>query len=388
MIKASAGSAGSRAGSQKPPDVEKNDYDPPSQERNLSPWSSTTLMPASSPAEDGPSSESVAINGAPQVLMTSSWNSSLLCEWTSTRDRVNRWLLHSLGTNEDYAASHRQMCDALFRPWPHLRDMRPVPWSRLVLKYWFLDDAATGVGAENIMTTLDEAHEMARKANSSLRALGLFVCASTNISTDTQSGPGQDDQEVAKTPDKPATPPVTELEFWQTLDEALYKALKDADRLRNQLSSLDRIQHLEALSSAPVQPLSHIFRVFESKRNLLKERIDITEGRVRQFRDAYSRKYANRFVPQTIRRTYSSPALLKQLASASKRQPQPFKRVGSEPVLVRASARLTGRTSARRRVSGKLRQTTKKSYLVWNVHTNQNDTIGRQHTTGTWRKSV
>ncbi|KAL8681923.1 MAG: hypothetical protein Q9186_002009 [Xanthomendoza sp. 1 TL-2023] len=63
-------------------------------------------------------------------------DSSLLNGWTDTRDRINRWILHSLRADEAQARLHRSM---LAEP-----DIGDETWARLVLKYCNLDEAATG----------------------------------------------------------------------------------------------------------------------------------------------------------------------------------------------------------------------------------------------------
>lgn len=64
-------------------------------------------------------------------------DSGLLGGWSDTRDRVNRWLLHSLRAYDRLAHLHRSM---LADP-----DINDEGWARVVLKYWNLDEAATGV---------------------------------------------------------------------------------------------------------------------------------------------------------------------------------------------------------------------------------------------------
>ena len=62
--------------------------------------------------------------------------SNLLRHWSGTRDRINRWLLHSLICDKSHAELHKsQMPPGLDEP----------TWLRLVLRYWFIDEAATGV---------------------------------------------------------------------------------------------------------------------------------------------------------------------------------------------------------------------------------------------------
>ena len=77
---------------------------------------------------------------ATEEIKTQAYDSSLLGNWTGTRDRVNRWLLHALGSSEEQANIHRSML--------HDPDMHTPTWSRLVLKYWFIDEAACDVELE------------------------------------------------------------------------------------------------------------------------------------------------------------------------------------------------------------------------------------------------
>ena len=216
------------------------------------------------------------------TLMASSWDANLLCEWNSPRDRINRWLLHNLGYNGEHLVLHRQMSDALFRCSPNCQDMTMRTWSRLVIKYWFLDEAALGADPNSIMTRLDEACGVRRKANSSLRALRLFLCASTNVSSETLSGEIRSGRVSPEIPIRPSTPPDDKLQFWEQLEEALYKAHRDADRLRKELINLGNMDHLDASTFAPSQSRSAVFKVFDRKRTLLKERIDITDARAEQ----------------------------------------------------------------------------------------------------------
>lgn len=66
-----------------------------------------------------------------------SLDSYLLQAWTSTRDRINSWLLHSLRSDDELAKFHRSMlADPL---------LTEKEWARLTLKYWTLDEAATGI---------------------------------------------------------------------------------------------------------------------------------------------------------------------------------------------------------------------------------------------------
>lgn len=63
-------------------------------------------------------------------------DSRLLGKWTSNRDRVNRWLMHCLQTDQSQAALHKSM----------LAEAPPddTNWARQVLKHWYTDEAATG----------------------------------------------------------------------------------------------------------------------------------------------------------------------------------------------------------------------------------------------------
>jgi hypothetical protein len=63
-------------------------------------------------------------------------DSRLLGKWTSNRDRVNRWLMHCLQTDQSQAALHKSM----------LAEAPPddTSWARQILKHWYTDEAATG----------------------------------------------------------------------------------------------------------------------------------------------------------------------------------------------------------------------------------------------------
>ena len=63
--------------------------------------------------------------------------SNLLEHWSGTRDRINRWLLYSLVTDETQAQLHKSQIPG--------SDLDEPTWMRLVLRYWFIDEAATGV---------------------------------------------------------------------------------------------------------------------------------------------------------------------------------------------------------------------------------------------------
>lgn len=77
-----------------------------------------------------------------EALMMGAWDSNLLGEWNSGRDRINRWMLHMLGPDPKKADIHHALYQARYKePIGIPRTM----WSRLVLKYWFIDEVATGV---------------------------------------------------------------------------------------------------------------------------------------------------------------------------------------------------------------------------------------------------
>lgn len=60
----------------------------------------------------------------------------VLDEWSTNRDRINRWLLHCLQSDEEQARLHRSMMAE-----PLLRD---EDWARQVLRHWYIDEAALG----------------------------------------------------------------------------------------------------------------------------------------------------------------------------------------------------------------------------------------------------
>ena len=64
-------------------------------------------------------------------------DANLLGDWSGKRDRINRWLLHSLRWDDSLAHLHRSMLVD--------RNIDEASWARMVLQYWFLDEAATGL---------------------------------------------------------------------------------------------------------------------------------------------------------------------------------------------------------------------------------------------------
>ena len=76
-----------------------------------------------------------------EALMTGLWDANLLGQWDSSRDRINRWMLHMLGAEAKHSDAHQAIYQEKYRG---LLDVSSQMWSRLVLKYWFIDEAATG----------------------------------------------------------------------------------------------------------------------------------------------------------------------------------------------------------------------------------------------------
>lgn len=79
------------------------------------------------------------------ALLMSFWDAELLGQWHGKRDRINRWMLHSLGSDADQANVYRQVVQR--HDGTPLQDQRPehVPISaRNLMKYWFTDEAALG----------------------------------------------------------------------------------------------------------------------------------------------------------------------------------------------------------------------------------------------------
>lgn len=60
----------------------------------------------------------------------------VLDEWSTNRDRINRWLLHCLQSDEEQAQLHKSMLAE-----PMLKD---EDWARQVLRHWYIDEAALG----------------------------------------------------------------------------------------------------------------------------------------------------------------------------------------------------------------------------------------------------
>ena len=64
-------------------------------------------------------------------------DSGLLKDWTSTRDRINSWLLHSLRSDDSHVRLHRSLLAE--------QEVDGSEWATLVLRYWTVDEAATGL---------------------------------------------------------------------------------------------------------------------------------------------------------------------------------------------------------------------------------------------------
>ena len=60
----------------------------------------------------------------------------VLDEWSTNRDRINRWLLRCLQSDEEQAQLHKSMLAE-----PLLKD---EDWARQVLRHWYIDEAALG----------------------------------------------------------------------------------------------------------------------------------------------------------------------------------------------------------------------------------------------------
>ena len=82
----------------------------------------------------------------------------VLDEWSTNRDRINRWLLHCLQSDEEQARLHKSMLAE-----PLLQD---EDWARQVLRHWYIDEAALGYEVKTSLSlgavdshTVDEASD-------------------------------------------------------------------------------------------------------------------------------------------------------------------------------------------------------------------------------------
>ncbi|KAL9116767.1 MAG: hypothetical protein Q9187_006702 [Circinaria calcarea] len=86
---------------------------------------------------DSTSAEPSLINHSDMFeIRRKTMDSPLIGKWTTTRDRINRWLLHSLRSDDSLAKLHRSMLAD--------EDLNEKAWAKLVVKYWELDEAAIG----------------------------------------------------------------------------------------------------------------------------------------------------------------------------------------------------------------------------------------------------
>lgn len=99
-------------------------------------------------------------------------DSNLLQAWVSTRDRINSWLLHSLRSDDKLAQVHRSM---LADP-----EINEKEWARLTLKWWTLDEAATGIP----WTPSQSVAATASKNSQSTESLDFWTCDESVASED------------------------------------------------------------------------------------------------------------------------------------------------------------------------------------------------------------
>ena len=107
------------------------------------------------------------------ALREKTLDSNLLHAWTSTRERINSWLLHSLRSDDKLAQVHRSMmADQI---------LTDKEWARLTVKYWTLDEAATGIpwAPSQSVAATDSRH------SPSAESLDFWTC---DESMDTQDG--------------------------------------------------------------------------------------------------------------------------------------------------------------------------------------------------------
>nr|OQO28981.1 hypothetical protein B0A51_03790 [Rachicladosporium sp. CCFEE 5018] len=82
------------------------------------------------------------------LLQRHYWDAAMLCQWTDGRDRINKWMLHSLGVDVKQAAVHQQAIEAeLSRQGLSVDEVLIAggSWERLAFQYWLIDEAALGV---------------------------------------------------------------------------------------------------------------------------------------------------------------------------------------------------------------------------------------------------
>lgn len=92
-----------------------------------------------------------------EALVAGLWDSNLLGEWISGRDRINRWMLHMLGAE----AKNAHVLQSIYQEqYNGSSEISSRLMSRLVLKYWFIDEAALGVDLSVAAANLTRGGEM------------------------------------------------------------------------------------------------------------------------------------------------------------------------------------------------------------------------------------
>ncbi|KAK6439292.1 hypothetical protein LTR95_004510 [Oleoguttula sp. CCFEE 5521] len=82
------------------------------------------------------------------LLQRHYWDAAMLCQWTDGRDRINKWMLHSLGVDVKQAAVHQKAIESELGSLGLSVDEVLVAggsWERLAFQYWLIDEAALGV---------------------------------------------------------------------------------------------------------------------------------------------------------------------------------------------------------------------------------------------------
>ncbi|KAK3710048.1 hypothetical protein LTR37_010479 [Vermiconidia calcicola] len=103
------------------------------------------LTEFSDPLDDGFNGATTEDGHGETALMMSSWDDSLLSHWVDGRDRVNRWLLHMLGTDIRQGQMHRTIVEEHCNvESASKRTSSDSTFGRLAIKHWFIDEAATG----------------------------------------------------------------------------------------------------------------------------------------------------------------------------------------------------------------------------------------------------
>ena len=94
----------------------------------------------------------------PNAILEREVKCEVLDEWSTNRDRINRWLLHCLQSDEEQARLHKSMLAE-----PLLQD---EDWARQVLRHWYIDEAALGFEVKTSLSlgavdshTLDDASD-------------------------------------------------------------------------------------------------------------------------------------------------------------------------------------------------------------------------------------